>query len=111
MKVIVTGGAGFLGSHLCEKLIQEGYEVICIDNLSTGSEKNIEHLKSNSKFQFLNHNVVDPLPEDLTANQIYHLASPASPNKDNPKVILLCPLRLCRLILWEHGICAKQLPR
>ncbi len=85
MKVIVTGGAGFLGSHLCEKLIQEGYEVICIDNLSTGSEKNIEHLKSNSKFQFLNHNVVDPLPEDLTANQIYHLASPASPNKDNPK--------------------------
>lgn len=83
MKIIVTGGAGFLGSHLCDKLIEQGHEVICIDNLSTGSEKNIEHLKNNPNFQFLNHDVTKPLPSDLQADQIYHMASPASPNKDN----------------------------
>lgn len=83
MKVIVTGGAGFLGSHLCDKLIEQGHQVICIDNLLTGSEKNIEHLKNNPDFQFVNHDVSKPLPDNLTADQVYHLASPASPNKDS----------------------------
>lgn len=85
MKIIVTGGAGFLGSHLCDKLIEQGNEVICIDNLSTSSEKNIEHLQNNPNFKFINADVTKPLPDDLEADQIYHMASPASPNKDNPK--------------------------
>ncbi len=85
MKVIVTGGAGFLGSHLCEKLLSLGNEVFCIDNLLTGSEKNIDHLKSNPNFQFINFDVVNGLPDGITADQIYHLASPASPNTHSSK--------------------------
>ncbi len=88
MKIVVTGGAGFLGSHLCDKLIEQGHEVICIDNLLTGNEENIAHLKSGASrtnFSFIKHDVVNPLPEDIQADQIYHLASPASPNKNNPK--------------------------
>lgn len=90
MKTIVAGGAGFLGSHLCEKLLELGDEVICIDNLLTGSEKNIDHLKSNSNFKFINHDVSKEFPENLKSqlsnvNCIYHLASPASPNFKNPK--------------------------
>ena len=85
MRIIVTGGAGFLGSHLCEKLLQLGHEVICIDNLLTGSEKNIEHLKNNPSFEFIKHDVSLPLPQDLKVDQIYHLASPASPNIHSPK--------------------------
>lgn len=74
-----------MGSHLCDKLVEQGHEVICVDNLSTGFEKNIEHLKDNSNFKFVEHDVVKPLPHDLLADQIYHLASPASPNSHNPK--------------------------
>ncbi len=85
MKIIVTGGAGFLGSHLCDKLIELGHQVICIDNLLSGDAKNIEHLQNNPSFQFLQHDAVKPLPADLEADQIYHLASPASPNKNNPR--------------------------
>lgn len=85
MKVIVTGGAGFLGSHLCEKLISKGAQVICIDNLLTGSQENIEHLKDNPNFQFINLDIIDGLPDDLEADQIYHLASPASPNQNSTK--------------------------
>ncbi len=85
MKIIVTGGAGFLGSHLCGKLLEQEHEVICIDNLLTGSEKNIEEFKSNPNFKFINHDVSKPLPENLEADQIYHLASPASPNLKSKK--------------------------
>ena len=80
MKVIVTGGAGFVGSHLCGKLLDLEYEVTCLDNLLTGSAKNIEEYKSNPSFQFLNCDVSKTLPDNLKADQIYHLASPASPN-------------------------------
>ena len=90
MKIIVTGGAGFLGSHLCEELLKRGDQVVCIDNLLTGDAKNIEHLKDTSNFQFINHDVSKSLPEILGvdpdligADQIYHMASPASPNKNN----------------------------
>ena len=85
MKAIVTGGAGFIGSHLCDKLLERGDQVLAVDNLSTGDIKNIETLKDNSNFQFLQHDVVQPLPSEVSADQIYHLASPASPNLHNPK--------------------------
>lgn len=98
MKIIVTGGAGFLGSHLCEKLLEMGNEVICVDNLITGSEENINHLKSNSNFKFINFDVSWGLPEGIDkAEQIYHLASPASPNKHNPKSYIAHPFETMKV--------------
>ena len=77
MRILVTGGAGFLGSHLCERLLQEGHEVICIDNLFTGRKSNIEHLLTNTRFEFVRHDVIDPFKFEV--DQIYNLACPASP--------------------------------
>lgn len=77
MKILVTGGAGFIGSHLCKKLLEEGNEVIALDNFFTGSEDNIESLLKNPKFTVLRQDVTSPL--DITADQIYNLACPASP--------------------------------
>lgn len=77
MKVLVTGGAGFLGSHLCEKLIESGHEVLCVDNLFTGSKENIKHLLTNPNFEFMRHDVTFPLYVEV--DQIYNLACPASP--------------------------------
>lgn len=76
-KILVTGGAGFLGSNLCTRLIKEGNEVICADNLFTGSKDNIRGLMGLPGFSFLEHDVVDPL--DVQVDQIYNLACPASP--------------------------------
>ena len=81
-KVLVTGGAGFIGSHLCDRLIEEGYKVICLDNLLTGSRDNIKHLLDNPNFEFVESDTTDSLEDrkelsDL--NYIFHLASPASP--------------------------------
>lgn len=78
MKAIVTGGAGFLGSHLCELLLNEGYDVICIDNLLTGNFKNIEAL-SEKHFKYLNHDITKPIYFGDKIDFIFHLASPASP--------------------------------
>ena len=78
MKSIVTGGAGFLGSHLCDLLLKEGHEVICIDNLITGNAKNISHIKSD-KFTYLKYDVTKPLYFGDKIDYIFHLASPASP--------------------------------
>ncbi|OGK31574.1 NAD-dependent dehydratase [Candidatus Roizmanbacteria bacterium RIFCSPHIGHO2_12_FULL_33_9] len=80
MKIIVTGGAGFIGSHLCENLLNDNHEVICIDNLISGSKDNISHLIDSKNFTFIEHDVIKPLSSDLTANAVFHLASPASPN-------------------------------
>lgn len=77
---LVTGGAGFIGSHLCKCLLNKGYHVICVDNFLTGQEKNIELLKSDSKFELVRHDVNYPLPKNIYADFVYHLASPASPN-------------------------------
>lgn len=97
MKIIVTGGAGFLGSHLCEKFLASGHEVICLDNLITGSEKNIEHLKPNPNFKFINHDVSWGLPEGVEGEEIYHLASPASPNKNSPKSYIALPFETMKV--------------
>jgi len=76
-KILVTGGAGFLGSHLCEKLLENGHDVICADNLFTGSKENILHLIDNPYFEFLRHDITSPLFVEV--DEIYNLACPASP--------------------------------
>ena len=76
-KILVTGGAGFLGSHLCEKLLENGHDVICADNLFTGSKDNIVHLFDNPYFEFLRHDITFPLFVEV--DEIYNLACPASP--------------------------------
>ena len=82
--VVVTGGAGFIGSHLCTRLLKDGYKVICIDNLLTGSENNIIPLKDNPNFSFINMDVIQGMPKDIEADFVFHLASPASPNHHSP---------------------------
>lgn len=76
-RILVTGGAGFLGSHLCDRLLTEGNDVICLDNLFTGSKDNIRHLLDNPYFEFIRHDVLEPIR--LEVDQIYNLACPASP--------------------------------
>ena len=77
MRILVTGGAGFIGSHLCERLINEGHEVICLDNFFTGRRENIFHLLDNHRFELIRHDVTEPIL--LEVDQIYNLACPASP--------------------------------
>ena len=77
MRILVTGGAGFLGSHLCDRLLAEGHEVVCLDNLFTGQKRNIAHLLANPRFEFVRHDVIDPFKFEV--DQIYNLACPASP--------------------------------
>ena len=76
-RILVTGGAGFLGSHLTDRLLKHGHEVICVDNLFTGTKRNIEHLHNHPRFEFLRHDVCNPLK--LEVDEIYNLACPASP--------------------------------
>jgi len=77
MRILVTGGAGFIGSHLCERLINEGNEVICLDNFFTGRKANISHLLDNKSFELIRHDVTEPILVEV--DQIYNLACPASP--------------------------------
>jgi UDP-glucuronate decarboxylase len=76
-RILVTGGAGFLGSHLCERLIDQGHDVLCVDNYFTGSKKNIEHLLDHPRFELMRHDVTFPLYVEV--DEIYNLACPASP--------------------------------
>lgn len=76
-RILVTGGAGFIGSHLCETLLNQGNEIICLDNFFTGSKNNIEHLRDNSAFELIRHDIVNPI--NLEVDQIYNMACPASP--------------------------------
>jgi len=76
-RVMVTGGAGFLGSHLCDRLLADGHDVLCVDNLFTGTKQNIEHLRDHPHFEFLRHDVTFPLYVEV--DEIYNLACPASP--------------------------------
>ncbi len=76
-RILVTGGAGFLGSHLCDKLLEQGHDVICLDNLFTGTKRNIDHLHAHQRFEFMRHDVTFPLYVEV--DEIYNLACPASP--------------------------------
>ncbi len=77
MRILVAGGAGFLGSHLCERLLQQGHDVLCLDNFYTGSKDNIIHLMDNHRFELIRHDIVEPIL--LEVDRIYNLACPASP--------------------------------
>lgn len=77
MRVLVTGGAGFIGSHLCERLVSEGHDVLCLDNFYTGRKENIDHLLDSHRFELIRHDVIEPVL--LEVDRIYNLACPASP--------------------------------
>jgi dTDP-glucose 4,6-dehydratase len=79
MRVLVTGGAGFLGSHLCDRLLQEGHQVVAMDNLITGNTANISHLAGHPKFKYINHDVTEYIYLDGPLDAVLHFASPASP--------------------------------
>ena len=75
--ILVTGGAGFIGSHLCGRLLEQGHKVLCLDNFFTGSKKNIQHILKNKDFKLIEHDIIEPI--FLKPDQIYNLACPASP--------------------------------
>jgi len=77
--VLMTGGAGFIGSHLCDFLLDKNFKIVCVDNLITGNKKNIEHLNNNKDFKFINHNVSNNIKIDEKLDYVLHFASPASP--------------------------------
>lgn len=80
MRTVITGGAGFIGSHLCDYLIEKGHQIICIDSLLTGKVENISHLMGNDQFRFIKHNVSDYIYVDGRVDNVLHFASPASPS-------------------------------
>ena len=77
MRILITGGSGFIGSHLSQRLLNEGHDVLVVDNFYTSSRENISHLLNNPKFEIIRHDVTTPI--DLEVDAIYHLACPASP--------------------------------
>ncbi len=79
MRTVITGGAGFIGSHLCERFIGDGHEVVCLDNLLTGTKRNIASVADHPRFQFVEHNVSEPISIDGPVDNVLHFASPASP--------------------------------
>jgi len=95
-EVLVVGGAGFIGSHICEALLNKGYQVICLDNFVTGDKKNIEHLLDNPHFQFIEQDITEKIPNSKfqisNIKFIFHLASPASPNKKSPRSYINHPV-------------------
>src|SRR5207244_2533720 len=79
MRTLITGGAGFVGSHLCERFLAEGHEVVCVDDFITGNAENIEHLRRSDHFTFIRHDISHPLEIDGPVDNVLHFASPASP--------------------------------
>ncbi len=92
-KILITGGAGFIGNHLCDRFLAEGHEVICVDNFLSGSSENIKHLEGNPNFTLIEHDVCQPLTQNPTGlDAIFHFACPASPNPASPVSYLNFPI-------------------
>ncbi len=95
-RILITGGAGFIGTHLCERFLGDGHEVICVDNLLSGSRNNLSHLESNPSFTFIEHDVCEPLASKIShlesIDAILHFACPASPNPDSPVSYMAHPI-------------------
>lgn len=109
-RVLVTGGAGFLGSHLCERLLDAGHYVVCLDNFFTGRRRNVEHLVASHNFELVRHDVCDPLHVEV--DQVYHLACPASPihYQRNPvKTIRTCVQGTMNVLALAHEVKARVL--
>ncbi|MCW8827958.1 MAG: SDR family oxidoreductase [Gammaproteobacteria bacterium] len=109
-RILVTGGAGFIGSHLCERLVREGHDVVCLDNFFTGSKLNIEHLLDSSHFELIDHDVTEPI--SLEVNEIYNLASPASPihyQRDPVRTTRTCVQGAINMLDLAHATGAKIL--
>ena len=107
--ILITGGAGFIGSHLCAKLLREGNKVICLDNLITGCTRNISKLYSSPNFKFIDHDITHPYYEK-NINEIYNLACPASPvqyQKNPIKTIKTCTIGVINML----GLARKLDPR
>ena len=99
--ILVTGGAGFIGSHLCKRLLNENNYVICLDNLFTGTLKNIEEFENNKNFEFVNHDITKPYFSDDNIDEIYNLACPASPihYQSNPiKTVKTCTIGVINML-------------
>ena len=99
--ILVTGGAGFIGSHLCKRLLNENHYVICLDNLFTGTLKNIEEFENNKNFEFVNHDITKPYFRDDNIDEIYNLACPASPihYQSNPiKTVKTCTIGVINML-------------
>lgn len=94
-RILVTGGAGFLGSHLCDRLINEGQEVLCVDNFHTGNRQNVAHLIGNPRFELLQHDITHPLFVEV--DEIYNLACPASRSTTSPT-----PCKPPRRVSWAR---------
>lgn len=110
MKILVTGGAGFVGSHLCHRLISDGHEVICLDNLYTGRKENIEDLLENKNFTFVNQSILDPVNID-GLDRIYNLACPASPPAYQKDPIFTFKTSVLGIInMLELSICNGNIP-
>ncbi len=93
MRILVAGGAGFIGSHLCDALLAAGHEVVAVDNFATGRAANVAHLRDEPRFRLIEADVTAPLPDDLPpVERIYHFASPASPNATSPRSYMQLPL-------------------
>ncbi len=101
-----------MGSHLCDKLIELENQVICIDNFLTGNPENIAHLQNSQDFQFIEADAGDPFPEDLDFDALYHLASPASPNKNNPKSYMALPFETMQVNSFgTWNLCSEAITR
>ena len=109
-RILVTGGAGFIGSHLCERLVNEGNDVICLDNYYTGSKDNIRHLIGNNHFEIVRHDITQEYIAEV--DEIYNLACPASPvhYQNNPvKTVKTSVVGISNMLELAYKCCAKIL--
>jgi dTDP-glucose 4,6-dehydratase len=101
MRILITGAAGFLGSHLSDRLLADGHEVIGLDNFVTGNRENIAHLMGNEKFSFYKHDISNYIFVPGKVDAIMHFASPASPNPQSPSGYFNLPIQTMKAGAWD----------